>query len=39
MPYKGYFLLHYILIYYLEVPFKFQLPFQQVNVIKMNTVQ
>ena len=35
----GYVLLHYVLIYYLEVSFNFHLTFLQLNVIKMFTLQ
>ena len=37
--YLGYVLLHYILIYNLEVSFDFYLTFLQLDVIKMFTVQ
>ena len=37
--YLGYVLLHYVLIYNLEVSFNFHLTFLQLNVIKMFTVQ
>ena len=39
MLYLGYGLLHYVLIYNLEVSFNFHLTFLQLNVIKMFTVQ
>ena len=39
MFYLGDVLLRYVLIYNLEVPFNFHLPFLQLNVIKLFTVQ
>ena len=39
MRYLGYVLLRYLLIYNLEVSLNFHLTFQQLNVIKMFTVQ
>ena len=39
MPYLGYVLIRYLLIYNLEVSFNFHLTFLQLNVIKMFTVQ
>ena len=39
MLHLGNFLLHYVLIYNLEVSFNLQFKFLQVNVIKMFTVQ
>ena len=39
MLYLGYVLLHYVLIYNLQVSFNFYLTFLQLNVIKMFTVQ
>ena len=39
MLYLGYVLLRYVLIYNLEVSFKFHLTFLQLDVIKIFTVQ
>ena len=39
MPYLGSGLLHYVLIYNLEVSFNFHLTFLQLNVIKMFSMQ